>query len=345
MTNKRTIKLQNYKLGNKNPILVQSMTNKSTYSALNLQVSQLIEASCDLIRISVPDLKQMDLFFKIKEKYKDAVFIADIHFDYKLACECIEKGASGVRINPGNIGSIENYYKIIELAKKHNTCLRIGVNSGSLEKEFISKYGKVCAEALLESAIKWIDITEKADFYNFKVSIKSSNIDEFVKANFLLNQKTLAPIHLGLTEAGTLISGLIKSSIALAPLLEKGVGSTIRISLSSNPVDEVIAGFELLKILKLKKGIDIISCPTCSRCGFDVINTAAYLQKRYTKVNKNIKIAVMGCLVNGPGEAKHCDIGITSNGKDIILFKQNEFIKNLNLDKALAIIDKFILDF
>jgi len=345
MTKKRTIKLLNYLLGDNNPILIQSMTNKDTYSSLNLQVYELVEAGCDIIRISVIDKKQMDLFFKIKEKYNNIPFIADIHFDYQLACECIEKGASGVRINPGNIGSIENYYKIIELAKKHDTCIRIGVNSGSLEREYIDKYNRVCEEALLESAIKWIDITEKANFFNFKVSIKSSKIEEFIKVNLLLHEKTAAPIHLGLTEAGTLISGLIKSSIALTPLLKNGVGSTLRISLSSNPVDEVIAGIELLKALKLKKGIDIISCPTCSRTSFNVIETASYLQKKYAKVNKNIKIAVMGCFVNGPGEARQSDIGITSNGKDIVLFKKDEIIKNLNLDKALAIIDKFVIDY
>lgn len=337
----KIIKLANLNIGKNNPIYVQSMTNVSRFGDLLKQVKDLQDNGCEIIRISVPDIEQLNNFFKIKAQIKTPL-IADIHFDYKLACECIKKGADGIRINPGNIGSIENYYKIIDLAKIHKTCIRIGVNSGSLEKEILNKYGKANELALVESALKWIDLTNKANFSNFKVSIKSSNMDTFVKANKLLNEKTDVPIHIGLTEAGTLISGLIKSTLAISELLKSGIGDTIRISLSSNPIDEVISGIELLKALNYRKGIEIISCPTCSRTNFDIIGTAAMLQKKYITVAKNAKIAVMGCVVNGPGEAKEADIGIAGAGAEIVLFKKGIVCAKIDLNQALIEIDNYI---
>lgn len=338
---KRVVKLGELSIGGKNTVSVQSMTNSQSFEGLKVQIKDLEDIGCDIVRISVPNEEQFQNFFKLKEIFTTPL-IADIHFDYQMAIKCIESGALGVRINPGNIGAVENYFKILEIAKLKDTCIRIGVNSGSLEKEILEKHNGPTALALLESTLKWIELTEKFGFYNFKVSIKSSDIETLIKANEMLFEKTLAPIHLGLTEAGTLISGLVKSSLALSPLLKKGIGDTIRISLSANPVDEVIAAIELLKALNLREGVDIISCPTCARTSFDVIETANFLQKRYSKVRKNLKVAVMGCIVNGPGEGKEADIGIAGSKTDVLLFKKGVVVGNISLEQAFLEIDKFI---
>ncbi len=326
----REINLGGLKLGGNNPIRVQSMTNTDTSKFLETwtQVEQLALAGCEIIRIGVKDEKCIDPFIKIQEQTK-VPLVADIHFNADLAIECIKRGADGIRINPGNIGSVDTVEKIIQTAKNSKVCIRIGVNSGSLEKELLKKYGHPCPEALAESALNWAKFFEDCGFYNFKLSIKSSNIEEMVKANLLVAEKTTAPLHLGLTEAGTLISGLIRSTLGLSKLLEQGIGDTIRISLSSDPVNEVIAGRELLKSLKLRTGVQVISCPTCTRTEIDVMNIAERLEMEFSNVEVPIKIAVMGCVVNGPGEAKEADFGIAGGIKEGLLFAKGEIVKKV----------------
>lgn len=339
--NSRVITLGNLKIGGTNNMSIQSMCNTKNFKSLKKQISDLESVGCDIIRLSVPDEEQFQNFCKLKEIFK-LPLIADIHFNYEMAIKCIDAGAAGIRINPGNIGSKEKFFKILEHAKLKNTCLRLGVNSGSLEKDLLEKYNGATVEALLESALRWVEFTENYGFFNFKVSIKSSDTATLITANEILAKKSDAPIHLGLTESGTLISGIVKSTVALAPLLKKGIGNTIRISLSANPIDEVIAAIELLKALNLREGIDIISCPTCARTSYDVIETANILQKRYSKLRKNIKVAVMGCIVNGPGEAKEADIGIAGSKTEVLLFKKGVVVGKTNLEQAFIEIDKFI---
>ncbi|HOW16485.1 MAG TPA: flavodoxin-dependent (E)-4-hydroxy-3-methylbut-2-enyl-diphosphate synthase [bacterium] len=341
----REINLGGLKLGGNNPIRVQSMTNTDTSKFLETwtQVEQLALAGCEIIRIGVKDEKCIDPFIKIQEQTK-VPLVADIHFNADLAIECIKRGADGIRINPGNIGSVDTVEKIIQTAKNSKVCIRIGVNSGSLEKELLKKYGHPCPEALAESALNWAKFFEDCGFYNFKLSIKSSNIEEMVKANLLVAEKTTAPLHLGLTEAGTLISGLIRSTLGLSKLLEQGIGDTIRISLSSDPVNEVIAGRELLKSLKLRTGVQVISCPTCTRTEIDVMNIAERLEMEFSNVEVPIKIAVMGCVVNGPGEAKEADIGIAGAKESVALFVNGEVVKKVTIETAYEEIRKYIND-
>ena len=339
----RAIRLGSLMLGETNPIRVQSMTNTDTSKFLETwtQVEQLALVGCEVIRLGVTDEKCVDSFIKIKSQTK-VPLVADIHFNGELAIECLDRGADGVRINPGNIGKPEMVDKIIDAAKKSDACIRIGVNSGSLEKELLKKYGHPSPEALAESALNWAEVFEKRGFDNFKLSIKSSNIEEMVKANQIVSKKTNVPLHIGLTEAGTLISGLVRSTLGLSKLLEHGIGDTIRVSLSSNPVNEVIAGRELLKALGLRTGIQVISCPTCTRTQIDVENIAEALEKEFIGVELPIKVAVMGCVVNGPGEAKEADIGIAGGKDGVALFVNGEVIKKVSVEEAYVEIKKYI---
>ena len=314
----RTINVGKVKVGGNNPISVQSMTNTLTTDTKDTlkQINNISEVGGDIVRVSCPD---EDSTFAIKEitKHSPIPIVADIHFHYKRAIEAAENGADCLRINPGNIGEKKKILEVISAAKNNNCSIRIGVNSGSLEKDILEKYKEPCPEALVESAIRNIKILEDLDFFNFKVSVKSSDVFLSVKAYKELSKVTDYPLHLGITEAGSFIPGSIKSSIGLGNLLMDGIGDTIRISLSDDPVEEIKIGNEILKSLNLRnRGVKIISCPSCARQGFQVIDTVKILEEKLSHIKTPITLSIIGCVVNGPGEASLTDIGITGGGKD-----------------------------
>ena len=314
----RVINVGKVKVGGNNPISVQSMTNTLTKDAKDTlkQINNISEVGGDIVRVSCPD---EDSTFAIKEitKHSPIPIVADIHFHYKRAIEAAENGADCLRINPGNIGEKEKILEVISAAKNNNCSIRIGVNSGSLEKDILEKYKEPCPEALVESAIRNIKILEDLDFFNFKVSVKSSDVFLSVNAYKKLSKITDYPLHLGITEAGSFIPGSVKSSIGLGNLLMNGIGDTIRISLSDDPVEEIKIGNEILKSLNLRnRGVKIISCPSCARQGFQVIDTVKILEEKLSHIKTPITLSIIGCVVNGPGEASQTDIGITGGGKD-----------------------------
>ena len=314
----KEIQVGNVKVGGKAPISVQSMTNTLTTDIKGTvnQIHLLEEAGADIVRVSCPDEKSTKA---LKEIIKEVTvpIVADIHFHYKRAIEAAEMGASCLRINPGNIGSNERILEIIKAAKNNNCSIRIGVNAGSLDKKLLEKYKEPCPEALVESAKHNIKILEDNDFFNFKISVKSSDIFLTVKAYKLLSKICDYPLHLGVTEAGGLFTGSIKSSIGIGQLLMEGIGDTIRVSLSSDPVDEIKAGFEILKSLGIRsRGVNIISCPSCARQAFPVIETVKLLEKKLAHIKKPINLSIIGCVVNGPGEASQTEIGLTGGGQD-----------------------------
>jgi len=312
----RQINVGSIAVGGDAPISVQTMTNTSTsdVSATIRQIQDCAEAGADIVRVSCPDQDSTQALTKIV-KAVDVPIVADIHFHYKRAIEAAEAGAKCLRINPGNIGSPERVREVVAAAKDHGCSIRIGVNAGSLEKQILEKYREPCPEAMIESGLDHIKILEDNDFFEFKISVKASDIFLAVAAYQGIAEVTDAPIHLGITEAGGLTSGTIKSSIGLGNLLWSGIGDTIRVSLSADPVEEVKAGFEILKSLGLRhRGVNIISCPSCARQGFDVIATVAELEKRLDHVKVPINLSIIGCVVNGPGEALMTDIGFTGGG-------------------------------
>ncbi len=318
-------------IGGGNPIAIQSMTNTDTrdVEATVNQIKQLEEAGCEIVRVAVPDMEAAEAIKSIKNKI-NLPLVADIHFDYRLALKALSNGIDKLRINPGNIGDEQRIKEVVTLARQRKVPIRIGVNSGSLEKEFIESYGKVTAQGLVESALKHISILEKYDFDNIVVSIKSSNVPLSIEAHKLLASKTNYPIHLGITESGTLWSGSIKSAVGIGAILAQGIGDTIRVSLTGNPVEEIKCAKEILKDLELRKfGIEFISCPTCGRTEIDLISIANEIEKRCSNINKNIKVAVMGCAVNGPGEAKEADIGIAGGKGYGLIFKKGEILKKV----------------
>ncbi len=321
-------------IGGKHPISVQSMTNTDTRDVKTTlsQIAELEKAGCEIIRVGIPDMDAAEKFGEIKTRTK-APLIADIHFDYKLALKVIEKGVDGLRINPGNIGEKKRVQEVVEAAGKNNLSIRIGVNAGSLEKDLEEKYKDNIPETMRVSALKHIRILEEMDFRNIKISLKASNVIETIEAYKLLAKDVDYPFHIGISESGTLYSGTIKSSVGIGILLAQGIGDTIRVSLTSNPVDEVKAGFEILKALGLrKKGINIISCPTCSRQEIDVISLASEIEKRLSHIKKPVDIAVMGCVVNGPGESKRADIGV-AGGKNLgFIYKKGKITKKVKLE-------------
>jgi (E)-4-hydroxy-3-methylbut-2-enyl-diphosphate synthase len=330
----KEIKLGDLSIGGGSSIKIQSMTNTKDYVSTLNQVKDLVNVGCEIIRISVPDEKSLSDFLKIKNQINTAL-IADIHFDPNMAIKCLENGVLGVRINPGNIGSKDLVRKIVLLALEKNAVIRIGVNSGSLEKEILKKYSHPSAVALAESCLNWVSFFESLDYFNFKISIKSSDISTMIVANEIVSKRTDAPLHIGLTEAGPLISGLVKSSISTVKLLEKGIGDTIRVSLSDDPVSEVIAAKSILKSLGKRKGVEIISCPTCARTSIDVIGISKKIEKDFNYLDENIKIAIMGCVVNGPGEAKESDIGVAGvNSKEAAIFEKDKILEKIPLDKT-----------
>lgn len=334
----KEISIGNVKIGNNNPISVQSMCNTDTRNIqeTSMQIRELANAGCELVRLAVLN---KDAAEAIKElvKISPVPLIADIHFDYRLAIQCINNGIAALRLNPGNIGKKENVEKVVKLAKQQNIPIRIGVNAGSLEKDFQDKNIPL-SEKMVESAMRHIKILEDLDFDLIKVSLKSSDVLTTIEAYRSIAQKIPYPLHLGVTEAGTLKSGLIKSSIGLGTLLSEGIGDTIRVSLTEDPIEEVYAGFDILKSLKLRqKGVNFISCPTCGRTQIDLISLAKKVEERFKNLDANITIATMGCAVNGPGEAKHADFGIAGGINEGYVFKKGEVIarvpEELLLDK------------
>tara|TARA_B100000029_G_scaffold16039_1_gene16584 strand:+ start:8945 stop:10042 length:1098 start_codon:yes stop_codon:yes gene_type:complete len=314
----KKIKVGKIEIGGDAPISVQSMTNTLTtdVSATIKQINELSEAGADIVRVSCPD---QDSALAIKKIVKNinVPLVADIHFHYKRAIESADSGASCLRINPGNIGNREKVREIIKAAKSNGCSIRIGVNAGSLEKSLLEKYKEPCPEALVESALNNIKILEDEDFFNFKLSVKSSDVFLSIKAYRALSKVSDYPLHLGITESGGLTSGSIKSSIGMGILLMEGIGDTIRVSLSANPIEEVKIGYEILKSLNLRhRGVNIISCPSCARQGFPVIDTVKILEEKLSHIKEPVTLSVIGCVVNGPGEAAQTQVGLTGGGKD-----------------------------
>ena len=326
-------------IGGDNPVLIQSMTNTKTedVDATVAQILELEKAGCDIIRCTAPTMEAAKAIREIKKRIHIPL-VADIHFDYRLAIAAIENGADKIRINPGNIGSRDRVKAVVDAARERNIPIRVGVNSGSLEKDLLEKYGGVTPEALVESALKEAAIIEDMGYENLVISIKSSDVMTCVKAHELISTRTDHPLHVGITEAGTLRRGLIKSSAGLAMILSQGIGDTIRLSLTADPVEEVYAAKEILKNLGLRKGgIEIVSCPTCGRTQIDLIGLAEQVEKVASEFDDlNIKIAVMGCVVNGPGEAKEADIGIAGGDGVGLLIRKGEIVKKLPENELLG---------
>ncbi len=331
--NTREVRIGDRVIGGKNPILIQSMTNTKTenVAATVAQIKALTEAGCEIIRCAVPTMEAAKALKEIKAQI-NIPLVADIHFDYKLAIAAMENGADKIRINPGNIGSEEKVKAVVDVAKERNIPIRVGVNSGSLEKHLIDKYGGVTAEGIVESALDKVALIEKHGYDNLVVSIKSSDVMMCAKAHELLAKKCKYPIHVGITEAGTLYSGNIKSALGLGIILGAyGIGNTIRVSLTGDPLEEIKSAKLILKNLDLRQGgINVVSCPTCGRTQIDLIGLANQVETMVAKYDDlNIKVAVMGCVVNGPGEAKEADIGIAGGVNEGLLIKHGEIVKKV----------------
>ena len=339
----KQVNVGNVKIGNLQPISVQSMTNTLTtdIKATIIQINNLAKEGADLVRVSVPD-KESTSALKEIVKHSNVPIIADIHYHYKRALESADNGAKCLRINPGNIGSKKKIQEVVKAAKNNNCALRIGVNAGSLEKDILEKYKEPCPEALVESALRNIKLIEDEDFFNFKISVKSSDVFLSIGAYKKLSEVTDYPLHLGITEAGGFVPGSIKSSIGIGSLLMEGIGDTIRISLSDDPINEVKIGNEILKSLSLReRGVKIISCPSCARQGFEVIKTVKVLEEKLSHIKEPLTLSIIGCVVNGPGEAAQTDIGITGGGKDssMLYLKGVQTEKVLNDDIVSKIVD------
>ena len=335
----RVVKIGNRVIGGGNPVLIQSMTNTKTQDVKSTvaQIKELEKAGCDIIRCAVPNMEAALAFKEIK-KVINIPLVADIHFDYRLAIAAMENGADKIRINPGNIGSEEKLRAVIDVAKKYQVPIRVGVNSGSLEKEILEKYGTVTSEALVESALNNAKLIENMDYHNLVISIKSSNVMECIKAHELIAARTDIPLHVGITESGSLISGNIKSSVGLGIILYQGIGDTIRVSLTGNPVEEIKSAKMILKALGLRKGgAEIVSCPTCGRTDIDLIGLEEKVNKLLDDyMDLDIKVAVMGCIVNGPGEAREADLGICGGKNAGLIIKKGEIIKRLPESELLT---------
>lgn len=327
----KVIHIGNKVVGGGNPIMIQSMTNTKTedVEATVTQILELEKAGCDIIRCAVPTMEAAVAISEIK-KYIHIPLVADIHFDYRLAIATIKNGADKIRINPGNIGSIEKVKAIVDVAKEKNIPIRVGVNSGSLEKHILEKYGRVTAEGIVESALDKVKIIEDLGYDNLVISIKSSDVMMCVKAHEIIAAQTNYPLHVGITESGTITSGNIKSAIGLGLILNQGIGDTIRVSLTGHPIEEVKSAKLILKTLGLRKGgISVVSCPTCGRTQIDLIDLAGKVEAMVSKYDLDIKVAVMGCVVNGPGEAKEADIGIAGGIGEALLIKKGEIVKKV----------------
>jgi (E)-4-hydroxy-3-methylbut-2-enyl-diphosphate synthase len=327
----REVSVGNVKIGGNNPISIQSMTNTDTRDAAKTiaQIKALEDVGCDVVRVAVPDMEAAKAIGQIKKAVNIPV-IADIHFDHRLAIEAIDQGVDGVRINPGNIGSIEKVKMVVEKCKQKNLKIRIGVNGGSLEKELLEKYGSATAEALVESALGHVKILEDLDFRNIVISLKSSDIYKTIEAYELIAKKVDYPLHIGITESGSIKKGTIKSSIGVGAMLLKGIGDTVRISLTGDPCEEIIVGKEILRSLNLLNDkIKVVSCPTCGRCNIDLISVVNEVEEKINYMEKDITVAIMGCAVNGPGEAREADIGIAGGKGEGLLFKKGEIVRKI----------------
>ncbi|MBQ3967750.1 MAG: flavodoxin-dependent (E)-4-hydroxy-3-methylbut-2-enyl-diphosphate synthase [Lachnospiraceae bacterium] len=333
----KVIKIGDRVIGGGNPILIQSMTNTKTedIEATVSQILRLEEAGCELVRSTVPTMEAAKAFAEIKKRIHIPL-IADIHFDYRLAIAAIENGADKIRINPGNIGGKEKVKAVVDAAKERNIPIRVGVNSGSLEKDLLEKYGGVTAGGIVESALDKVHQIEDLGYDNIVISIKSSDVMMCVNAHELIAGKTVYPIHVGITEAGTVTTGNIKSAIGLGLILSKGIGDTVRVSLTGDPAEEIRSARTILRTLGLRKGgIELVSCPTCGRTQIDLIGLAEKAEKLASGYDLDIKLAVMGCVVNGPGEAKEADLGIAGRKGVGLLIKKGEIIKTLPEDELL----------
>ncbi|MEA1974481.1 MAG: flavodoxin-dependent (E)-4-hydroxy-3-methylbut-2-enyl-diphosphate synthase [Bacillota bacterium] len=328
----RQIKVGNLVIGSENKIIIQSMTTTKP-SNIDETVNQILaleNVGCELVRVSVPTIEDAKAISEIKKRI-NIPLVADIHFDYKLAIESIKNGIDKLRINPGNIGSDEKVKEVVKYAKEYNVPIRIGVNSGSLSKEILKKYGKSCPEAIVESAIEHIKILESLDYRNIIISLKSSDVIETIIAYKLLANKVDYPFHIGITESGTKFGGTIKSSVGIGSLLVLGMGDTLRVSLTGDPVEEIVVAKGILKSLKLRKfGVNIISCPTCGRCNIDLNKIATEIETELANIDKDITVAIMGCIVNGPGEAKEADIGIAGGINEALLFKKGKVVRKIS---------------
>ncbi len=347
----REINVGKVKVGGNNPISVQSMTNTLTtdIKATIKQINEIQSEGADIVRVSCPD-EESSRALKEIIRHVDIPIVADIHFHFKRAIEAAESGASCLRINPGNIGNINKIKEVIKAARDNNCSIRVGVNAGSLEKDILDKYKEPCPEALVESALRNIKILEDEDFSNLKISVKSSDVFLSIEAYRQLSKATDYPLHLGITEAGGFVPGSIKSSIGLGTLLLDGIGDTIRISLSDNPVEEVKIGNEILKSLNLReRGVKIISCPSCARQGFQVIETVKILERKLSHIKTPITLSIIGCVVNGPGEAAMTDVGITGGNKGSNMLylsgiQSEKVLTNDMIEKVVSAVEKKVLD-
>jgi (E)-4-hydroxy-3-methylbut-2-enyl-diphosphate synthase len=331
----RKIRVGSLSIGGDAPITVQSMTNTDTRNAAATieQIKRLEEAGCDIVRVAVPDSEAAEAVKSIR-KAIGIPLVADIHFDYRLALACIENGADKIRLNPGNIGDSSRVKKVVDLAKARGIPIRIGVNSGSLEKPILEKYGGVTAEGMVESALGHARLLEELEYEEIAFSLKASSVPMTIEAYRLMSRKTDYPLHIGVTEAGTLFAGTVKSAAGLGCLLAEGIGDTLRVSLTGDPVEEIKVGIELLKALGIRKdGVEFVSCPTCGRCRIDLIQVANEVEQRLAGSKKNIRVAVMGCAVNGPGEAREADIGIAGGDGEALLFKKGKIIRKIPQDR------------
>ena len=333
----KVVQIGNCKIGGGNPIAIQSMTNTKTedVEATVAQILALEAAGCDIIRCAVPTMEAAEALTEIKKRIHIPL-VADIHFDYRLAIAAIEHGADKIRINPGNIGDVSRVREVVEKAKEYNVPIRVGVNSGSLEKHLVEKYGGVTAEGIAESALDKVHMIEEMGYDNLVVSIKSSDVMMCVKAHELIAEQCPYPLHVGITESGTILSGNIKSSVGLGIILYEGIGDTIRVSLTGDPLEEIKSAKLILKTLGLRKGgIEVVSCPTCGRTKIDLIGLANQVENMVADIPLDIKVAVMGCVVNGPGEAKEADIGIAGGIGEGLLIKKGEIVKKVKEEELL----------
>jgi len=334
-------------VGGTAPIAVQSMTNTPTQdiTATVDQIHRLEAAGCEIIRVAVPDDEAVRAIPRIKEQIAIPL-IADIHFDYRLAIGSVKAGADGLRINPGNIGGPRKVKSVVDCASDYHVPIRIGVNAGSLEKDRIKKYGEVTADAMVESALRHIDMLRSLDFHDIKLSLKASDVDRTVKAYQGLSEKSNLPLHVGVTEAGGLYSGIVKSAIGIGLLLSQGIGDTLRVSLTRDPVEEVRVGYEILRALGIRqRGPEIISCPTCGRCNIQLFDIAERVERELMTSTAPLKIAIMGCVVNGPGEAREADIGIAGGNGIGILFRKGEIVRKFPQEELADVLLQEVKDF
>ena len=342
----KVIRIGDRVIGGGNPILIQSMCNTKTedIEGTVAQILELEQAGCDIIRVAVPTMEAAEALTEIKRQIHIPL-VADIHFDYRLALAAMEHGADKIRINPGNIGAVDRVRAVVEMAKEREIPIRVGVNSGSLEKPLLEKYGGVTAEGLVESALEKVALIEQMGYENLVISIKSSDVMMCVKAHELIDRQTNYPLHVGITEAGTLTAGNIKSSIGLGIILNQGIGDTIRVSLTGAPVEEIKSAKLILKTLGLRKGgIEVVSCPTCGRTKIDLIGLANQVENMVTEFDHlNVKVAVMGCVVNGPGEAREADLGIAGGIGEGLLIRKGEVIRKVPEDQLLEALRQELL--